>query len=98
MGSQGEGRVNADPSLFGLFFNSGGLIEVSGIGTYGASLEGRVFVPDGGGGWVRVRITVRLGPGRLLEASGSLPGGEMGVQRGTLWDPAEGLDTELGSF
>lgn len=36
-GSQGEGRVDADPSLFGLFSNSGGVIELSGI--CGTSLE-----------------------------------------------------------
>lgn len=35
--SQGEGRINAEPSLFGLFSNSGGVIEVSGI--CGTSLE-----------------------------------------------------------
>lgn len=29
-GSQGEGRANADPSLFSLFSNSGGVIAVTG--------------------------------------------------------------------
>lgn len=89
--SQGEGRVNADPSLFGLFSNSGVVIEVTG--TCGASLEG------GGvcSGWV-VRGQSSDPAEVWKQAAGSLPGRELGVQRGTLWGPAKGLDTELGSF
>lgn len=86
-GSQGEGRVNADPSLFGLFSGSGGVIEVSGI--CGASLEVGVCL-TGGDRWHKVLIMLRSDPGYWKPAWW-----EWEYRGGLAGSPAEGLGTEL---